>query len=495
VEELDLMGGRYRLLDVIGAGGMGRVWLAEDELLRRRVAIKEITMPTDVTASEMLDMQLATMHEARAAARLDHPSVVHVYDVIWRPGRSWIVMEYVESMSLHQAGTLSHSEAARIGLGILEALRVAHAAGVLHRDVKPHNVLLATDGRVVLSDFGLASVEGLDSSPDPSVATPHFVAPERVRGETSGPAADLWSLGATLYAATEGRAPFARESTIGSLAAVLNDPPDPPKHPGPLTPIIDALLEKDPALRLTAARAEPMLRRAATRAIGIVPVRPKLPKRRTSRSTRIAMTAAAVLLFATTGSALALDAKLAPEAAGPGAPTAAPAQTTPICDDRTSGGSVVTTDNTGHQYALPAGFLWHRDSTGFVVAVPQGWTRESDGQVACFRDPVGSRAFQVEAGSVGADRPIEYWRTAEQAALADGRLPGYRRITLASIDVDRGGAEWEYTWQPSPDVRLHERRMLLRAGPDRAYVVAWMTRDQDWSTNEPLLTLIVASLS
>src|ERR1700712_3260904 len=161
-----LVSGRYRLLEVLGTGGMGRVWLADDELLDRRVAIKETATATDVTPPQMLAVQPRTMLEARAAARLDHPAVVTVFDVVWRPGHSWIVMEYVNSRSLHDAvradGPLPHPEAARIGLQLLGALRAAHAVGVLHRDVKPHNVLLAADGRVVLTDFGLATFEGAE---------------------------------------------------------------------------------------------------------------------------------------------------------------------------------------------------------------------------------------------------------------------------------------------------------------------------------------------
>jgi serine/threonine protein kinase len=233
----ELVGGRYRLLEVIGVGGMGRVWRAQDELLHRVVAAKEIDPPHEVAASEMVKLQLNTMREARAAARLDHPGIVQVYDVIWWPDRSWIVMEYVPSRSLHEAvrdaGPFRHRDAARIGLGILSALRAAHAAGVLHRDVKPHNVLLAQNGRIVLTDFGLATIEGMRAGPDPLLGSPHYLAPERLRGAAAGASTDMWSLGATLYAAVEGRAPFQRETMIGSLTALMTEPPDPPARPGP----------------------------------------------------------------------------------------------------------------------------------------------------------------------------------------------------------------------------------------------------------------------
>ncbi len=521
MEERDLVGGRYRLLRVIGAGGMGRVWLAEDELLGRRVAAKEIRTPIGATAS--LDRQLATMHEARAAARLDHPGVVHVYDVIWRPGTSWIVMEYVPSRSLQDTLPLPHRDAARVGLGVLAALRVAHAAGVLHRDVKPHNVLLAEDGRVVLSDFGLASVEGSDPAPEVAFGSPHYVAPERVRGEAAGAAADLWSLGATLYAAVEGRPPFARATTLRSLEAVLHEPPDPPTRPGPLTPVITALLTKDPARRLTADQAETQLRRAADRVTGIFPLhrlparapsRPPAPpappvrgvagvpaaslpaapspRPRPARGTRIALAAAGVLLAGTTGTALALDVAAPDRPAPPAAP--AP-RVTAICDDGAVPGTPVTADRAARAYELPAGWAWHRDPAGFEVAVPTGWTRAADGDVACFRDPVGSRSFEVRAGVPAVAAPVEHWRAAERTALSRGELPGYRLIGMTPLPVQRGGAAWEFTWQPGPGARRHERLLLLPVAPDRAYVLRWATRDQEWAADEPLLRLVVASLS
>jgi eukaryotic-like serine/threonine-protein kinase len=266
----DRVVGRYRLIEVIGAGGMGRVWLAEDELLWRKVAVKEITAP----ASGLPDAR--TMGEARAAARLHHPNVVKIFDVVWWSGRSWIVMEHVESRSLHEAveedGPLAHREAARVGLQMLAALRAAHAAGVLHRDVKPHNVLLGTDGRVVLTDFGLAATDGTDFAAETLVGSPYFIAPERLRRIPTGPEADLWSLGATLYAATEGRPPFARDSIPGALVAAASDEPDQPRRPGPLSSVILDLLAKDPAARPSAAGLEARLRRIAENAVGVARV-------------------------------------------------------------------------------------------------------------------------------------------------------------------------------------------------------------------------------
>ncbi|MEV6490418.1 serine/threonine-protein kinase [Actinoplanes sp. NPDC051633] len=475
----DLVNDRYRLLELIGAGGMGRVYLADDELLDRRVAVKEVTGPGSPGA----------MREARAAARLDHPNVVRVYDVLWQAGRCWIVMEYVPSRSLHQAAPVSHREAARIALGVVAALKAAHRAGVLHGDVKPHNVLLAEDDRVMLTDFGLATVDS--AGPDPTLGSPHYLAPERIRGEASGPPADLWSLGATLHAAVEGRSPFARPTPLGSMHAVLTEPPDAPAKRGPLTPIIERLLAKEPAARLTIAEVEPMLRRVADRTMGIFPVPIADGRRRLARSTQIAVTVSTMLLVATTGTALARDAVSDPPAVQTAPTTPAPPA---ICDDEVTAGSLVTPSGPARGY-VPPGWVWHSDPLGFGLAVPQGWTSESDGEATCFRDPGSSRSLRVRTDAPITDQPLIEWRAQESAVLAAGTLPGYRLIGMATLDLKAGGADWEYSWQPTSGPRRHERLLLLRMSADRAYSLQWTTPDQEGSTDEPLLGLILSSLT
>ena len=220
-----LVADRYRLLEPVGAGGMGRVWLARDEMLDRDVAIKEIVPPEWMTEAEKDRLRDRTLREARSAARLNHPHVVRIYDVVQHDGQSWIVMEYIPSRSLHQVlqeeGPYDPAGAARIGLAVLDALDAAHRAGVLHRDVKPHNVLIGTDGRVVLTDFGLATFvdDGTVTAPGLIVGSPQYVSPERARDGASTVESDLWSLGATVYAAVEGRSPYARDSAMATLAA------------------------------------------------------------------------------------------------------------------------------------------------------------------------------------------------------------------------------------------------------------------------------------
>jgi serine/threonine protein kinase len=264
-----LVAGRYRLAESIGSGGMGRVWRAHDEVLHRSVAIKELTAALYVSESEQAILLARTRAEARAAARINHSAVVTVHDVLEHDGRPWIVMELVEGRSLADAvkeeGRVEPREAARIGLWVLRALRAAHTAGVLHRDIKPGNVLLARDRRVLLTDFGIAQIEGdtTITRTGEVVGSVDYLAPERVRGHDPGPSSDLWALGATLYTAVEGRSPFRRTTPLTTMQAVVEEEAAELRHAGPLTPVITALLRKDPAARPDVSEAEHMLAEAA----------------------------------------------------------------------------------------------------------------------------------------------------------------------------------------------------------------------------------------
>ncbi|MFJ7339006.1 serine/threonine-protein kinase [Streptomyces sp. NPDC101110] len=264
-----LVAGRYRLAESIGSGGMGRVWRAHDEVLHRSVAIKELTAALYVSESEQAILLARTRAEARAAARINHSAVVTVHDVLEHDGRPWIVMELVEGRSLadevKEEGRVEPREAARIGLWVLRALRAAHTAGVLHRDIKPGNVLLASDRRVLLTDFGIAQIEGdtTITRTGEVVGSVDYLAPERVRGHDPGPSSDLWALGATLYTAVEGRSPFRRTTPLTTMQAVVEEEAAELRHAGPLEPVITALLRKDPAARPGASEAEHMLAEAA----------------------------------------------------------------------------------------------------------------------------------------------------------------------------------------------------------------------------------------
>jgi serine/threonine protein kinase len=261
-----VIAGRYRLLSPLGEGGMGTVWRARDEVLRREVAVKEVRAPAGLPAADVQRLYARLEREAWAAARVTNRNVVTVYDVASDEGRPWIVMELIRGITLAELleaeGPLEPRRAAAVGAEVLSALRAAHEAGVLHRDVKPGNVLMANDGRVVLTDFGIALVEGSSAltMTGEVVGSPEFLAPERALGRTPGPASDLWSLGVLLYAAVEGVSPFRQDTPISTLRAIVDDELPPPRRAGALAPVIAGLLRKDPAERLSAERAERELR-------------------------------------------------------------------------------------------------------------------------------------------------------------------------------------------------------------------------------------------
>ncbi|WP_328441933.1 protein kinase [Streptomyces sp. NBC_00444] len=269
-----LLAGRYRAVAQLGRGGMGVVWRAVDEVLGREVAVKELRTYTDADGPELADLRVRMQREARAAARMRHPGVVAVHDVAEVDGRPLIVMELVDGPSLddvlREHGTIDPREAARIGAKVMDALAAAHRAGVLHRDVKPGNILLERTGRVVLTDFGIATMEdpGDGSATHLTrsgelVGSLDYLAPERAQGADPGPASDVWALGATLYAAVEGVSPFRRTSTYSTLTAIVSEPLPEPHLAGPLGPVLQLLLDKRPEGRPEADAARELLQRVA----------------------------------------------------------------------------------------------------------------------------------------------------------------------------------------------------------------------------------------
>lgn len=261
-----VIGGRYSLRTAIGHGGMGTVWRAADTVLRREVAVKEVVLPPGLAASDAASMYERTLREARAAASLSHPSVVQVFDVVTENGRPWIVMELLDARGLAdmviEDGPLAPRAVAKIGIALLGALEVAHAAGVLHRDVKPANVLITTDGRCVLTDFGVAKLptDVQLTTPGMVLGSPHFISPERALGHRFGPPSDLFSLGVTMYTAVEGRPPFDKGDPLATMHAVVEEEPVPPQRCGPLRDVLYGLMEKNPDRRWDVARARAELR-------------------------------------------------------------------------------------------------------------------------------------------------------------------------------------------------------------------------------------------
>ncbi|MFI6731692.1 serine/threonine-protein kinase [Nonomuraea sp. NPDC050451] len=276
-DDLYLLAGRYRLIERLGQGGAGTVWRAIDEILDRQVAAKQVRVPEGLSPRERAEFADIAIHEARSAGRLRDPAIVLVHDVVLEGGQPWIIMDLVTGRSLDKVikeqGPLPPGFVAAVGLRVLSALEVAHAHGMLHQDVKPANILLDLDGSAMLTDFGIATPMGGHGGRFGGAGSPGYMAPERLNEQPSSPASDLWSLGASLYTAVEGRAPFERALPAAVTAAVLlHEPPFPVRAGRDFGGLLMAMLAKDPAARPTAAQ----VRQALSALAGPAPV----PRRR-----------------------------------------------------------------------------------------------------------------------------------------------------------------------------------------------------------------------
>jgi eukaryotic-like serine/threonine-protein kinase len=503
-----LVADRYRLIQQLGQGGMGRVWRGYDEVLGREVAVKELVVPPGVPEDERQRLRERSMREARAIARLNHPSVVRVFDVVKTAGGDpWIVMEYVRGRSLQDILPVPPQRAAEIGLALLGALHSAHQAGVVHRDVKPSNVLISDEGRVLLTDFGIAIVPG-----DPAITqtgfmfgSPAYMAPERVHDGHTGPMSDLWSLGATLYAAVEGKPPFARSTSMASLAALSTEPVPAAPHAGPLAPVLNGLLRKDPAKRMNVAEAERLLRAAETAAApaptkkmpqatavlpaatsapappvqrwipGAPPVRP----RRNSPSPLIV----ALALLALIGIAVLLlkpwqnpsgpiDRPLPTVAANSVSPKASPSapSATP---------SPVTSAAAPASFQLPAGWHWGEDGSGFRVPIPDGWRlgHDKDGR-PLWDDPNSNTFVLIDQTRHPKSDPVKDWENNE-AARRDN-YDDYHRVRIEAVDYWDKAADWEFTYTSKSGTPLHVLNRGFVTAPDQAYSIYWNTRADQW---------------
>ncbi|WP_153813426.1 serine/threonine-protein kinase [Streptomyces sp. SUK 48] len=502
-----LIAGRYRLAESIGSGGMGRVWRAHDEVLHRTVAVKELTAALYVSDGDRVVLLARTRAEARAAARINHSAVVTVHDVLDHDGRPWIVMELVEGNSLADAvkeqGSIEPREAARIGLWVLRALRAAHSAGVLHRDVKPGNVLLGSDGRVLLTDFGIAQIEG-DSTITRTgevVGSVDYLAPERVRGHDPGPSSDLWALGATLYTAVEGRSPFRRTSPLGTMQAVVEEEAAQPVNAGALGPVISALLRKEPERRPGAEEAEQMLAEAAegrrpNAAQAYVPTQTSSVRGpgdtggygtlgAADRSATGAAAAAPAGPGTVPGPPATGPTAVGPVAGGPGGGRAGrprrklrtlalvvaaaavlgggaavgfqqwnDARHDTAAHDGTKPGPASSASPGGDQDTdtgtVPDSWETHHDPLGFSISLPKGWTR----QIYGINGPLKQIDYTPDGGKhlvrISIDTSPDFADAyAHQKDLEQQlqRLVDYRRVTLKpNVYRDRTGSLWEYTW-------------------------------------------------
>ena len=518
-----LIADRYQLVEPLGQGGMGRVWRGIDTKLYRPVAIKEVVAADGLTAAEVAELRPRALREARAAARLNHPNVVRVYDIVVTDSVPWIVMEYLRSRSLFQIvaerGPLAPRVAAQYGLDVLAALTAAHQVGVLHRDVKPSNVLVTESGRAVLTDFGLATVAG-----DPAVTrtgvvigSPSFMAPERAADAAVGPEADLWSLGATLYFAVAGRSPYERPSLLGTLSALASEEPPYLPASGPLWPVLAGLLQREPGARIPAPVAQAMLRDIANPpppptmpapamppptmpAPATPPTRPAMPKPAAVVTTRVGAVArllrskrrGAVLTAAVIGLVVLLLVWLAPRSpsqvarsvstpTNPAAPAPSPSPTGPA-----------TPAPSPAPLVLPAGWHMYVDVTGFSVAVPVSWTVSRKGSIVYFDEPGPGRLLGVDQTDEPQWDPVADWRGKESYRVARGDFPSYRRVRLEAVDYFLKAADWEFTYVRD-GVRLHVNNRGFITSQHQAYGMWWSTPDSQWERYLADLQLIQRS--
>jgi eukaryotic-like serine/threonine-protein kinase len=515
------IGGRYRLDRPIGRGGMGTVWLGHDELLGREVAVKEVRFPPELGTQEIADLRERTLREARATARLSHPNVITTYDVVEEDGRPWIVMELLRTHSLSEIlrdeGALPAYRVAEVGLGVLAALETAHAQGVVHRDVKPGNVLVTEDGRPVLTDFGIATTAGDPALTSTGVVlgSPAYMSPERARGKAFGPESDLWSLGVTLYAAAEGRPPFESDNALGTLTAVISDPVPPMTVGGPLAVAVDGLLRKDPQERSSIDTVRTQLQQAAA-------------DRTTAASAPVAETVALERAGRTEALPAAGVGAAAPAAAAPEPP--APASTPyageggrrsrllvpalvvgllligaivafallpdrgsgqPSADQPTTKSTSVTQSSSSpppstsappSDNGVPAGYQLYEDPTGFSVAVPDGWQAEQSTATAVdITAPDGTRFLRVDQTDQPKDDPKKDWERQEKSVKKE--LPNYQRIGIESVDYNGWpAADWEFTFGDSVTTHVLDRGFVT--DDSRGYALYLSTPEDQWAGSQ-----------
>lgn len=528
-----IVAGRYRLLDRLGAGSMGTVWRAEDTALGREAAVKEVSFPPGVADDEREVLRERTRREARMAAGLDHPNAVTVYDVAEEDGTTYVVMELVPSRTLGEVirseGPLSPVRAAEVGLGVLGALEAAHARGIVHRDVKPGNVLISNDGRVVLTDFGIST-----TTDDPSLTTtgvlvgsPAYMSPERARGKVPGPASDLWSLGATLFAAVEGRPPFDRGEALPTLSAVLTEPHEPFVAAGTLAPVLDGLLTKDPAERLTAqgARAgfERVLRAPAgaatpvqstsaavvdgTAAVPLRRVREQAASTSPGRSRKIPLVVGGLVLVGAIGAGVVAltDGGGSPQAGSTGktpavasespiAPAGTPAASNPAATASPPGKASPSAGPAAAGAApLPAGWTTYTAPQGWSVAHPPGYTVGSFKGQTQLQDPSTGRTLRVDTTSSPKSDPVADWRRQSKAFASSHS--DYREISIAKADYrSYNAADWEFTYSAG-SAALHVLNRGFVVNDHRAYALYWQTRAADWTSARSVYDQIAATFS
>ena len=531
--QTNLVAERYALREQIGKGGMGVVWRADDTLLKREVAVKEIRFPVELQAEEGQKVGARVLREARAAAQLNHSGAVSVYDVLQGENKAFIVMELVEAPTLDDIvktdGPIDETRAAAVALELLDTLEAAHAQGIVHRDVKPANVMVASSGAVKLADFGIASVRD-----DPRLTasgmilgSPAYMAPEQANGSPGTPATDLWSLGATLFAAVEGHAPFEKANAIATLGAVLNDEVV-FERAREIRPVIDKLLAKDPADRLTLPEARAAFARIAdgdpaaaptevaaatplvpTRPVTEVATRPATRPERTAPAARTEDTSnrwlVALGLVALLGvigwlafSALAGDDTEPRKRAGASAGAEEGAEQDGEAppedgaaegeDDGAAEGEEPVEDGTA-----PENWTTHSDEAiGYEIAYPDGWDIiPVSGTATDFRDDATGTYMRVDWTDAPGDDVIG--RLEEIEASFSSEKEGYSRERIESVDFLEGweAGEWEYTYEEE-GVLLHAVNLQFVNG-EYGFALNFQTRDQNWDVSQEIFEDFKAS--
>ncbi|MDA0565112.1 protein kinase [Streptomonospora sp. S1-112] len=551
-----LLSGRYRLSELIGEGGMGRVWEGVDELLDRPVAIKELIIPPQLPRDEVEVLRTRMLREARSAAQLSHPNIITVFDVVEIDDRPWIVMELVRGTSLSDVikseGPLPPGRVARIGLQVAAALAVAHERGIVHRDIKPANVLIARGDRAVLTDFGIARLEGTTNltSTGLLVGSPSYLAPEQAHGNRATPATDMWSLGVTLFQATEGRTPFQRPTPMATLTAIVTAEVPSPQAAGPLTPVIEHLLSKEPDQRPSVHETARMLQEVAQPAGGAAPAaddhattraeRPAPPPEPAERTTAmpaaplpppggadhhdasippgpgpggparsggsrrgpLALAAGALVLVAV----VALAAWLGLRSGGSGELTGSEQSPSPEAtpeatggDEAGGGGAAASEppasspeggqgDGGGEDDPELPDMEEHEDQTGFTVDVPEDWPLDRREGTSVYFDIPGGGYLQIDQTDDPRSDALDDWRNQEPSLSQN--FSGYE---LVGIEPVEGEAVEEYVsaadWEftfDGGDGRMHAVNRAFHT-EEKGYALFLVSTEEDFALNQAIL--------
>jgi serine/threonine protein kinase len=525
---------------------MGTVWHGRDQLLDREVAVKQIHIPDSVSKEERDAIESRVLREARAAAQLNHAGAVSVYDVTQESGQAFIVMELVTAPSLSDLvkseGTLVPRQAAEIGLQILGALEAAHAKGIVHRDVKPANVMVTEEGVVKLADFGIASLvdDPRITSTGLILGSPAFMAPEQAQEQESGPATDLWGLGATLFFAISGRPPFEKPNPIATLTSVLNDPVEVPSEAGELRPVIEALLSKDPELRPDAGT----LKRSLADAAGLGADVGTQPLQRHAMDTNV---------FETPVPAPAPVATPEPDPTPTPAPVATPEPVqAPLADrpppsrpdpeedyddyespskrpwwivavaavaaatlllfmmlnqsddpggreNRADGGPATTKatpkgQETTDSGSVPADWETYTDeATGFEITYPPGWQISDPGtsNSTDFTDPETGSYLRVDWRSPPGDDAAAAWEASSDAFGASHE--NYQEIRIDPTEYNGWkAAEWEYSYSDG-GADLHAINLGFIVNEEYGFALNFQTHEENWAASQDLFEAFKAS--